>query len=424
MKCASAIGGIRMQADVKNLNTIAETIKNLVQIKSETFAQCDEGQHTASQVLNDAQNELSMSNNILNVCKTVEAAKLAKKLEVEARMAQAAAAEASAIASGNPVAIAAASAKVAAIAPELARAIQEYNEAVEHRQRIEHRCELAQKCVNIAQEMCDTLNMRFGYSKAKVEEVVLKGSGRLQLAYDDLSKYLSRISPEAKKDILVWDNWKPKENEPVKPDDIRDRLNVSKNVTNGILEYLYTTDTNFRVTVDRHSANIIIPGMESNTIVQIKKNIVGRLCEELVIRTFLPMGTSIETQHRENLSDGSYTKVDMILHGLKQPLILGKGEGMGAREGGTLGIEVKAGHKNYIYSQISHLEKQAQGHKMCDVSCTVCTRDIKNLSLDREANVREKVRNAGSPMLGMLPYKDDLDRDCIDFVRSKVKQDV
>lgn len=424
MKCVSAIGVIRMQVDVKNLNTITETIKNLEEIKSETFAQCDEGQRTASRKLNDAQNELDVSNNILNVCKTIEAAKLAKKLEVEARMAQAVTAEASAIASGNPVAIAAASAKVAAIATELAHAIQEHNEAVEHRQRIEHRCELAQKCVNIAQEMCDTLNMRFGYSKVRVEEIVLKGSGRLQLAYDDLTKYLSRISPEAKNDILDWYNWKPKENEPVKPNDIRDRLNASKNVINVILEYLYTTDMNFRATVDRHSSNIIISGMESSTIVQIKKNIVGRLCEELVIWTFLPMGTSIETQHRENLPDGSYTKVDMILHGLKQPLVLGKGEGMGAREGGTLGIEVKAGHKEYIYSQMPHLEKQAQGHKMCDVSCTVCTRDIKDLSPDREANLREKVRGAGSPMLGMLPYKDDLDRDCIDFVRSKVKQDV
>lgn len=413
-----------MQADVKNLNTIAETIKNLAQIKSETFDLCDEGLHTADQVLNDAQSELSVSNNILNVCKTIETAKLAKKLEVEARMAQAAAEEAAAIASGNPVAIAAASAKVAAIVPELAQAIQEYNEAVEHRQRIEHRCELAQKCVNIAQEMCDTLNMRFNYSKIKVEEIVLMGSGRLQFAYDDLSKYLSRISPEAQKDILDWDNWKPKANEPVKPDDIRDRLNASKNVTNGILEYLYATDMNFRATVDRHSLNLTVPEKESGTIVQIKKNIVGRLCEELVIRTFLPIGTSIETQHRENLQDGSYTKADMLLHGLKQPLILGKGEGMGAREGGDLGIEVKAGHKEYIYSQLSHLEKQAQGHKMCDVSCTVCTRDIKNLLPDREANLREKVREAGSPMLGMLPYKDDLDRDCIDFVKSKVKQDV
>ena len=142
-------------------------------------------------------------------------------------------------------------------------------------QRIEHRCELAQKCVNIAQEMCETLNMRFGFSKGKISERILVGSERLQLAYEDLSRYLSRISPEAKKEILEWDSWKPKENEPVKPDEIRDRLNASKNVTNGILEYLYATDMDFRAVVDRHSHNLMITGMENATLTQIKRNIVG-----------------------------------------------------------------------------------------------------------------------------------------------------
>lgn len=410
--------------NVKNLDTIAETIRSLTQIKRDTENQCAEGLRIVKQVLSEAEDELNTSNNILNVCKAVEAAKLAKKFETEARMAKALADEAAAIASGNPVATAAATVEVAAIAPELELAIEEYNHAVEHRKRIEHRCELAQKCVNIAQEMCETLNMRFGFSKGKISERILVGSERLQLAYEDLSRYLSRSSLESKKEILEWDSWKPKGNEPVKPDEIRDRLNASKNVTNGILEYLYATDMDFRTVVDRHSQNLMIPGMENATLIQIKRNIVGKLCEELVIRTFLPMGTRIETQHRENLSDGSYTKVDMLLRGLKEPLILGKGEGMGAREGGSLGIEVKAGHKDYLYRQLSHLEKQAQGHLDCDISCTVCTRDIKDLSPEREAMLRDKVREAGSPMLGMLPYKDDLDQDCVEFVKSKVKSDV
>lgn len=410
--------------DVKNLTTIVETIKSLAQINKETEEQCAKGLNTAERVLSEAEDELNVSNNILNVCKGIEAVKLAQKLEVEARMAKAAAEEAAAIASGNSVAIAAATAQVVAITPELTRAIEEYNQAVEHRKKIEQRCELAQKCVGIAREMRDTLNLKFGFSKGKVAEKALNGLQRLQFAYDDLSKYLARITPEAKTEISNWDSWKPKKNEPVKPDEVHDRLNVSKNVTNGILEYLYATDMDFRAIVDRHSYNLTIPAMESSTLTQIRRNIVGRLCEELVIRTFLPIGTSIDTQHREDLPDGTYTKVDMLLHGLNRPLILGKGEGMGAREGGDLGIEVKAGHKDYIYAQLSHLKKQAQGHKDCAIACTVCTRDIKDLSPEKETVLREKVREAGSPMLGMLPYKDDLDRDCIEFVRTKVKEDV
>ena len=185
--------------NVKNLGVIAETIRSLAQIKRDTEDQCAEGLRIVQQVLSESEDELNTSNNILNVCKAVETAKLAKKLETEARMAKALADEAAAIASGNPVAIVAATAEVAALAPELAQAIEEYNNAVEHRQRIEHRCELAQKCVNIAQEMCETLNMRFGFSKGKISERILVGSERLQLAYEDLSRYLSRISPEAKK---------------------------------------------------------------------------------------------------------------------------------------------------------------------------------------------------------------------------------
>lgn len=412
------------EVEVRSLETIADTIRSLHQIRSETQEQCADGLRIAEQVLSEAENEFHVSSQMLNACRAVEALKLAKKLEVEARMAQAAAEEAAAVASGNPIAIAAATARVAAIVPELAEAVEEYRKAVEHRERIEHRCGLAQKCVEIAQEMCGTLRLRFRFSEASVVEKTSKGMGRLQLAHDDLTRYLARISPDARREIAGWDSWKPKENEPVRPDEVRDRLNASKNVTNGILAYLYATDMNFRAAVDRHSHNLKVPGMESGTLIQIKRNIVGRLCEELVIRTFLPMGTSIETQYREDFPDGTYTKVDMLLRGLKQPLILGKGEGMGAREGGSLGIEVKAGQKEYLYGQISHLEKQAQGHRNCDISCTVCSRDIKDLSPDREAELRERVREAGSPMMGMLPYKEELDRECIAFVKAKAEENV
>ena len=71
-----------VEVDVKNLETIAETINSLSHISKETEEQCGEGLRTAQQILFDAENELNTSNNILNVCKTVEAVKLAKKLEV------------------------------------------------------------------------------------------------------------------------------------------------------------------------------------------------------------------------------------------------------------------------------------------------------------------------------------------------------
>lgn len=408
-------------ANVFNLETLLNTIKNLNTVNRETSEHCDEGLRNAESAFQQTQDELNVSETMLNAARAEEAVKLAQQVAADVRMAKALAEEASAVASMNPVAIAAASAEVAAAGEELARATEEYRKAVEHRERLEHRVELAQKCVNIAQEMTDTLLLRFNYSRAKVSETIIEGTGRLQVAYSDLERYLSRVSKVGLQDIKDFYCWKPMENKPVTPKDVHDRINASKNVVNAILEYLYVTDPKFHGSIDRLCTQLKVPGNEVSVETKIKKNIVGRLCEELVIRSFGPMGERIETQGIYYLEDGSYTKADMILYGFKEPLILGRGEGMGSAKGGNLGIEVKSGNKEYIYSQLSHMEKQAKGHSQCDISCTVCSRDIKDLSPEKEEILRNRLKEAGSPMMGMLPHKSELDADCIEFVKAKVE---
>jgi hypothetical protein len=111
----------------------------------------------------------------------------------------------------------------------------------------------------------------------------------------------------------------------------------------------------------------------------------------------------------------------LVVYGLKNPLILGRGEGMGAREGGSLAVEVKSGHCSYLYQQLNHMRLQAIGHKECDASCVICTRDIRDLSPEKEFELRESLRKAGSPIIGMLPKKDELDIQCINFVKGKLK---
>lgn len=412
-----------MSDDIKvfELGVILDTINNLFSINDETDECCNGGFHKAEMVLQQSQEELHVSEVMLNVAKAKEAVKLAKQLEADVRMARALAEEAAAVASANPIAIAAASAEVAAAGAELAQATEEYQNAVRHRERLEYRYELAVKCVNIAQEMLDTLSLRFHYSRAKIAETVAIGNGRLQAAYADLKKYLSRISPEALREVTGFYSYEPSENKPVTPKEIHDRLNASKNIVNAILEYLYCTDSKFHGSVDRLCEQLSIPGNESSVEIKIKKNIVGRLCEELVIRCFAPMGERVETQAVYYLDDGSYTKADMILYDLKEPLILGRGSGMGAQKGGNLGIEVKSGYKEYIFAQLDHMEKQARGHDQCNLSCTVCTRDITDLSPEKEELLRTKLREAGSPILGMLPYKAELDEECIHFVKAKAE---
>jgi hypothetical protein len=320
----------------------------------------------------------------------------------------------------NPAGMAAASATIARIEPQIPPAEQEYKEAVGHRKALEQRYEMAVKCVQMAQQRLEELQEKFGYGRQNIEVIVDSAIPRLNLAYQDLSGYVARIAPAVQESVDAWFHEKPQDNEPVYPKEIRDRLDVSVPIVDAVLEYLYATDDGFRASVDNYCTEMK-KGDTAGAELKIKKNMVGRLCEELVIRTFQPYCSSITTQGREPLPDGSYTKVDMIAYGLTNPLILGKGEGMGAREGGSVAIEVKSGHCDYLYAQLNHLLSQAIGHAGCDTSCVICTRDIHDLSPEKEKELREKLREAGSPMIGMLPRKDSLDAQCIHFVKGKIE---
>ena len=410
------------QVAVFAIDTLGGAIRDLASAQREIEERCAEDLRNSEELLRETEAELQFSEGLLAAAQAEEAVKFMLLGKAQMRMAEALAAQATALASCNPLAIASAAAEVAAAAEELARATEEYERAREHRQRMEQRRELAQKCVNLAQGMLDTLNLRYQYGRARVAELVYAGSSRLQAAYDDLAAYLARISPPARQALCDYWEWKPREKDAVSPKEVHDRLDIKEPVADGLLEYLYTTDLKFRASIDRLCVQM--GDSESNPDVEakIKKNIVGRLCEELVIQAFRPMGERIETQRQIYLDNGSFTKVDMILHGLKEPVILGRGEGMAGKKGGSLAIEVKSGRPEYLYTQVRHMETQAKGHKECDASCTICTRDIMDLPPEKQQEVRERLRAAGSPILGMLPRKTELDTRCINFVKIKSKR--
>ena len=406
-------------ADVFNLGAMSAAIHALYTAQSETGARCKEGICKAEQLCQETQNELKISEGLLIAARAEEEIRLGLLLEAEARLAAALAQEAAAASSGNFLAAAAAAAEVAAANAERAEANDAYRRAQEHREQIENRQELAQKCVALAQENQEVLCMRYQYGKTRIDGITHSGCYRLQAAQSDLEAYLSRISPQARQNIKNYRKWEPKEKQPIDPKEVHDRLNPDAATIDGILEYLYATDPKFRCSIDR-----LCTQMESaeNTVaveVKIRKNVVGRLCEEIVIQAFQPMGKCVETQHKCALDNGSFTKVDMILYGLKEPLILGRGENRYGRKNGSIAIEVKSGKAEYIYSQAAHMEVQAKGHQSCDVSCTVCTRDINDLSPEQKEEVKARLSSAGSPLLGMLPRKSELDTHCIRFVKAK-----
>ena len=405
-------------ASVFEVNAISNATQELSQIKNSSYDTCNDGLNQARQLLEETQTEEQTSRTMLDIANGVEMAKHAIVVELEVRLA-AALADLAAV-TPDPIAMATVGAKIADIESQLVLARQEYEEAVRHREALERRYEMAVKAMNLAQERHDTLLMYFETGKKSIEVTVDKGCARLNFAYQDLQKYVSRIAPDVRNNLDKWFNDKPKENTPVRPNEIRDKLDVDENVVDTILEYLYATDMGFRANVDSYCNEMKI-GNEVGAELKIKKQMVGRLCEEIVIRAFKPISTQISTQMKESLPNGRYTKVDLIVYGLTNPLVLGRGVGMGAREGGSLAVEVKSGHSSYLYQQLSHMQDQAFGHKSCDASCVICTRDIHDLSLEKENELREKLREAGSPMIGMLPRKDDLDNRCINFVKGKLK---
>lgn len=405
-------------ASVFEVNAISNATQELSQIKNSSYDTCNDGLNQARQLLEETQTEEQTSRTMLDIANGVEMAKHAIVVELEVRLA-AALADLAAV-TPDPIAMATVGARIADIESQLVLARQEYEEAVRHREALERRYEMAVKAMNLAQERHDTLLMYFETGKKSIEVMVDKGCARLNFAYQDLQKYVSRIAPDVRNNLDKWFNDKPKENTPVRPNEIRDKLDVDENVVDTILEYLYATDMGFRANVDSYCNEMKI-GNEVGAELKIKKQMVGRLCEEIVIRAFKPISTQISTQMKESLPNGRYTKVDLIVYGLTNPLVLGRGVGMGAREGGSLAVEVKSGHSSYLYQQLSHMQDQAFGHKSCDASCVICTRDIHDLSLEKENELREKLREAGSPMIGMLPRKDDLDNRCINFVKGKLK---
>lgn len=453
-----------MQADVKEVFDLPNAASRLLALQNETSSVCQESRNEAEQLLDETQREEQTSLQMLNTAREVEKAAHAAMtvaegvmLAAEARLAAALAEEAAAIASANPIAIAAASSEVfsaqqayqqAREAYELAR--QAYEAAKAHRELLDKRYDMAKQAVNLAEIMKSKLEMHCMKCLTQIAPLVEQGVLRITQAHEDLQRYHAKNTSVANLSIATvlhhsssisqatsslptssqltlspkssanqsafkqWEDYQPTPGKPIRPQELNARLNPSRDVLQGLLEARYQSDPKFREQVNSYREQAKTNRGDVET--QIKRNMVGNFAEEIVKNALKPYGGVYRTQERVNLPDGSYTKPDFILHDLKVPLIVGKGEGMGVRENRSIGIEVKTGQPNYFWRQREHLETQAQGHVQCDASWTICTRDVSNLESSKQQELRSAIREAGSPIVGVLPYKAELDDACINFV--------
>lgn len=321
---------------------------------------------------------------------------------------------------GEYSAVAEAEAAVEQAQSMLEQAKAENEVATGNRISMELRVDLAKQAQAMAEQTLEQAQQECNTHLATVDQAIEIGTARLNSAQRALDAYLATNPPAAQ--FHAWLKWNPaKDGHPVTPNMLRDRMNLSSEQRRLFQEYLYDSNPAYRKQVDRYRSQwATAKGDAERNIVarRARIHLSGEFGEQMARHAIAPLGGRIETQGRTFVGDnGRYTKTDLLVTDLRVPVILGRGEGMGAPVGGSMAFEVKCGKAEYLYSQKDHMIFQAEGHKQADAQCTLCSRDIHDLPVGKQKELRDALREAGSPMAGMLPRKNEIDQSCLDFIR-------
>jgi hypothetical protein len=312
--------------------------------------------------------------------------------------------------------VVAATTEVSVAEQALSEAREKLTLAEEKLQRMRDRLDLANETHSKAKEVQEFIIEQSRAHLQNIAGLVQTGSSRLAHAKAALDEYFAS-NPDAKA-FYDWLHWKKESNQPITPQDIHDRFNLNSGQLKEFLQYLSYRDPAFREKIAayrRELANAQGPAERKLVQDKIRKNFSGLLAEKIAEYALKPLG-NVKIHVTKTTKDGKVTITDIVVEDLNNPVILGKGKGMSAPKGGKISVEVKSGRASYLKSQQDHMAFQSQGHEDADASFILCTRDIKDLSPEEEEMLREKMREAGSPLIGMLPRKDELDKACWDAV--------
>lgn len=294
---------------------------------------------------------------------------------------------------------------------------ESFETAKDYRMQMEYRNELSHRCLEMATQLTETVQTECYTRLAVTLNLIENGKSRLEHAKTALYSYLD-INPTAA-EFYSWLKWSPQTNVQITPKELHKRLNLSAEQQSYLLEYLSDRDPLFRAKVAEYRNQLELskgPAEKHAIQLKIRRNMSGYFSEKIVEKAFSPLGQKTDTQAKTIFDNGRFTKTDLIIEGLKVPVILGRGEGMSAPVNGSIAIEVKCGRASYLYSQKNHMVFQSKGHQKSTASMTVCSRDIKELDYEKEEELRALLRDSGSPLIGMLPMKDEIDKACWDIV--------
>lgn len=301
---------------------------------------------------------------------------------------------------------------------ELDAAEANLEEAQERERACQSRLDQAKELFHQAQAKLDAFLANGRLSLSRIDDLVAQCAARANRAREALEKYLSANPTSSVAAFASLVRWTPTPGQIIDPGTLASRLKIPPDQLQCAVSYLKERIPSFREKLESYRTQLksAQSDIERDALqTQCKRNLSGEFAERLVELAFRPVGT-VSTQDRTVFENGSYTKTDLMVGNLRNPVVLGKGDRVYAPEGGSLAFEIKTGHASYLKSQKDHLVFQAGGHQEANASAIICTDDIHDLTEEEENDLRETLRSAGSPILGMLPRKDDIDQAILDAI--------
>ena len=180
-----------MQVDIKNIEILSKT-KQLYQTLLENLQNViNKKLKELETLMQKIEQELKLSQNFLKMAQVYEKQRFAILLQKEAELADALSKEAAAIASGNPLAIAAATAYVAKKTNEFNIAKNEYNKAKRNRINMEKRVEIVKKASHKAKQLFEESRKNFHLNFNSISMKNRELSYRLSNANNTLRDYIN-----------------------------------------------------------------------------------------------------------------------------------------------------------------------------------------------------------------------------------------
>lgn len=180
-----------MQVNIKNIEILKKTYFKNKQIVTNLHEKILDYQKELNELEQTTQQELNFSENLLKAAQVYEKQKFALLLKAEAELARALEAEAAAIASGNPAAIASASARVAKATQQVYQAKKEYEKAKKNRINMEKRVELAKQAFHKAKQLNEESKRVFNFNFNSISSNNTILMNRLTNADKSMGEYLN-----------------------------------------------------------------------------------------------------------------------------------------------------------------------------------------------------------------------------------------